>query len=176
MNIKLYKSAAIGFSSLLLNFVFIGHFVQPEESIAENIIIKKTSDTPRYKIGPGDRLEIKVFQMDSFNKEISVLPDGTISLPRIGSLFVNELTLDETRRLITNKYKKVLKRPIVYINLVQARPLRITISGEVQRPGIYSLDLMNNGELQNYSGGGAPKWGSFAPTLPPTSQSAFGIH
>ena len=176
MTIKLYKKAAFGFSTLLLNFVFIGHFIQPKQSIAENSYEEQKLEIPSYRIGPGDRLEIKVFQMENFNKNIDVLPDGTINLPRVGSLFVNELTLVETKQLITNKYKKILKRPIVYINLLQARPLRITISGEVQSPGIYSLDLINDSELQNYSGGMINRISSTGwPTIIEAIQKAGGL-
>ena len=45
-------------------------------------------------------LEIKLFQMESFNQVLNVLPDGTISLPRIGSLYVDGHTLKETNYIL----------------------------------------------------------------------------
>ena len=152
MKLKSIGKATIGFSTLLLCFSLCENIIQTNASNAKDIAFNEEIRNPSYKLGPGDKLSIKVFQMENFNQVVSVLPDGTITLPRIGSIYINKLTLNETNQLITKKYKKILKRPIIYLNLVQARPLRITISGEVIRPGIYSLDLDNESQVLNNSG------------------------
>tara|TARA_Y100001968_G_C19424474_1_gene753554 strand:- start:522 stop:1613 length:1092 start_codon:yes stop_codon:yes gene_type:complete len=173
---KLISKAAISISTLLLSFTFFENLIESKPLFAKDFELKEKISNPSYKLGPGDRLEIKLFQMESFNKVLNVLPDGTISLPRIGTLYVEGYTLKDTNLLITNKYKNILKRPIVYINLIQARPVRITISGEVQKPGIYSLDLSNDSELQNYSGGISNRVSSKGwPTIIEAIQKAGGL-
>ena len=39
---------------------------------------------PRYRLGPGDRLTVKLFQVQGFDAAAAVLPDGTLNfmLPR----------------------------------------------------------------------------------------------
>jgi polysaccharide export outer membrane protein len=132
---------------------------------------------PRYRLGPGDRLVVKLFQLESFDSSVTVLPDGTVSLPRIGSLRLWGLNLDQARAAITKAYGTVLRRPVVYLDLVATRPLRVSVTGEVQRPGLYSMGLNDANQLANTAGGGTATtvvsqgW----PTLVEAIQKAGGL-
>ena len=119
---------------------------------------------------------MKVFQVEGFEALASVLPDGTLNLPRIGTLRVWGLTLDQARFAITTAYAKILRDPIIYLDLVSARPLRVSVTGEVQRPGLYSLGLAQNGQLANSDGGEAQAISSQGwPTLVEAIQKAGGL-
>ena len=133
-------------------------------------------EAPRYRLGPGDRLAMKVFQVEGFEAVAAVLPDGTLNLPRIGTLRVWGLTLDQARSAITTAYGKILRDPIIYLDLVGTRPLRVSVTGEVQRPGLYSLGLAQNGQLANSDGGEAQAISSQGwPTLVEAIQKAGGL-
>lgn len=93
----------------------------------------------RYRLGPGDRLSMAVFKVEGYQAQVDVLPDGTINLPRLGAVEVWGLTLDEARQRITAGYDRILRRPIVMLDLMVPRPVRVTVTGEVQRPGFYTL-------------------------------------
>ena len=54
----------------------------------------------RYVLGPGDRLQVKLFQVEGFDSAVAVLPDGTVILPRLPALQVSGLTLDQARYAI----------------------------------------------------------------------------
>tara|TARA_B100001093_G_scaffold518324_1_gene602762 strand:+ start:3058 stop:4125 length:1068 start_codon:yes stop_codon:yes gene_type:complete len=120
--------------------LFIGAVCYPENLRADSI-------SPRYRLGPGDRIQVKLFQVENFDSLVSILPDGTINLPRIPSLSVVGLNLDQARSAIENAYKVVLRRPIAYVDLVGTRPLRVSITGQVQKPGLYSIGLNENNQL-----------------------------
>jgi len=109
--------------------------------------------TPRYRLGPGDKLAMKIYKVDGFSTNFQVLPDGTINLPRVGLLAVNDLTIQEAKNLIEKKYKKIIKNPIVYLDLISTKSIRITITGEVNSPGIYTLSNSENSNLSNLDGG-----------------------
>jgi len=131
---------------------------------------------PKYKLGPGDKISLTIFKTEGFNSVISVLPDGTINLPRIGALKVWGLTIDQTEKEIHEKYKKILRNPIVYIDLVSTRDVRILVSGEVQRPGIYSIGLNSMNKLSNTDGGESSVVTSQGwPTVVEAIQKAGGI-
>jgi polysaccharide biosynthesis/export protein len=100
-----------------------------------------------YKLGPGDRMSIRVVTMDNFSSDVTVLPDGTINAARLGSLYVNKLTIEEAKELLVSEYKKILRRPILHVDLKQARPIRIIVSGGVIRPGIYTLSESQTNSL-----------------------------
>jgi polysaccharide biosynthesis/export protein len=104
-----------------------------------------TSNTPvgetDYTLGAGDLIKLDIFQVAEYSSDYPVLVDGTISLPLVGNLNVNGLTLKETSEVVSKKYSTYLKRPIVTVGLVTPRPLRIGVSGEVDNPGSYEVTL-----------------------------------
>lgn len=132
----------------------------------------------RYRLGPGDRLHMSVFKVEGYAADVEVLSDGTINLPRIGSVMVWGLSLDQARQRITAQYETILRRPLVYLDLREPRPVRVTITGEVQRPGLYSLPSRGgNAQLASAGPGGesttvsSPGW----PTLVEAIQRAGGL-
>lgn len=96
-------------------------------------------DVVRYRLGPGDRLAMSVFKMEGYQAMVEVLSDGTINLPRIGTVDVWGLTLEQARLRITARYEKFLRRPLVYLDLEASRPVKVTVTGQVERPGVFSL-------------------------------------
>ena len=96
-------------------------------------------DVVRYQLGPGDRLAMSVFKMEGYQANVEVLSDGTINLPRIGTVDVWDLTLEQARLRITARYEKFLRRPLVYLDLESSRPVKVTVTGHVERPGVFSL-------------------------------------
>ncbi len=136
------------------------------------------SGNMRYRLGPGDRLKMAVFRMDGYETQAEVLSDGTVSLPRLGSVPVWGLTLDEARARITAGYARILRRPIVYLDLLEARAVRVAITGEVQRPGLYSIGRGGTNQLSSSGGPGGTGVNiqtSGPPTLLEAIQKAGGL-
>ncbi len=92
-----------------------------------------------YVLGPGDQFKLTVFDYEEFTGPQVVLPDGNISLPIVGSVQAADRTTDELSQEITQRLRPYLKNPIVTVALSTLRPLRINVSGEVQRPGPIQL-------------------------------------
>jgi polysaccharide export outer membrane protein len=94
-----------------------------------------------YVLGPADGLQLAF--LDPAAKEIggsfSILPDGTSSLPLLGSVQLTGLTIGQASRWLTELYGKQLKRPQLYLTLMNPRPVKIAIIGEVEKPGLYPL-------------------------------------
>ena len=101
--------------------------------------------TFRYRLAPGDRLVTSVFKIEGYEAQVQVLSDGTINLPRLGTVEVWGLTLEEARQRITNGYNQFLRRPLVYLDLVEQRPVRVTVTGHVLRPGVFTLPVTGKG-------------------------------
>ncbi len=143
MMMKRATSSLVGFSLTLLISSPAGLLCRP--SIAAEALDSTASIVPvrsagySYLLGPGDRLRMSVFKVEGYAADVEVIGDGTINLPRIGSVQVWGLTIEEARRRITTRYDKILRRPLVYLDLITPRPLSVTVTGEVQRPGIYSI-------------------------------------
>ena len=107
----------------------------------------------RYILGAGDVINVKVLNIESMNYDLTILPDGTINLPRIGPVYLAGKNINQAIETLQSKYEKILHKPILYLNLKSSRPIRISIIGEVQRPGIYSLTQSEITTLSNSDGG-----------------------
>ncbi len=96
------------------------------------------TETP-YTIGPGDRLQVNLYNVKEFSGDYLVLVDGTVAFPLVGQMNVTGMTLNQLNRLLTDKYAVFIKRPVVTTTLLEPRPLKVTIAGEIDQPGAYTL-------------------------------------
>ena len=129
----------------------------------------------RYRLGPGDELVSSVFKIDGYEASVKVLSDGTINLPRLGTVDVWGLTLEEARQRITDGYSLFLRRPLVYLDLVRQRPIRVTVTGQVLRPGVFTLPVDSQGGSTQGGNAGVGGGGGGWPTLVDVIQKAGGI-
>ena len=132
--------------------------------------------TYRYRLAPGDRLITSVFKIEGYEAQVQVLSDGTINLPRLGTVEVWGLSLEEARQRITAGYSQFLRRPLVYLDLVEQRPVRVTVTGQVLRPGVFTLPVKSQGSIG--MSGNATRVGADGggwPTMIDVIQKAGGI-
>lgn len=92
-----------------------------------------------YLLGPGDKLELKIFDAPELSGALAVLNDGTASVPLIGSVRLTGLSISQASTWLTFLYRRQLLRPQLLLQLVAPRPIRVALVGEVERPGLYSV-------------------------------------
>ncbi len=102
-------------------------------------IPQTTAPTANYRLGPGDRIDITVFEYPEVTGPKVVAPDGSITLPIIGSITAANRTPMQLAQDLRTRLREYLKNPVVTIGVTQFRPLLINIAGEVQRPGPIQL-------------------------------------
>ncbi len=100
-----------------------------------------------YTLGAGDVISVNIFRVPEFSGEQRVSVDGSLNLPLVGKLPVEGLTIEQVEDAITSFYQPELRSPSVTVSLLQARPLQVAISGEIQQPGSYILPLINNAQF-----------------------------
>ena len=96
-----------------------------------------TYDT--YLLGPGDSLQIELENVPELSGTFTIGPDGTLYLPRLRTLFVEGLSIEELRIFLTQQYRTFVRQPEIYLRPIGYRPVRIYVGGEVRRPGYYTL-------------------------------------
>ncbi|EKQ67103.1 periplasmic protein involved in polysaccharide export [Leptolyngbyaceae cyanobacterium JSC-12] len=101
--------------------------------------IVQASEGDGYILGAGDRLKIDIFNVQEFSGEYQVLPNGTVNLPLVGAVGVQGRTLGQAERAISARYNPVLQQPVITVSLLVPRPIRVAVSGEVNRPGTYTV-------------------------------------
>lgn len=112
----------------------LGDFSQDNPSFLGS---DSTSET--YILGAGDQVRVDVFRLPDYSGDYEVLVDGTLGLPMVGQVLVAGLTIQQAQEKISQAYAASLRRPIVTLILINPRPLRVGIAGEVSSPGSYTL-------------------------------------
>jgi polysaccharide biosynthesis/export protein len=92
-----------------------------------------------YRIGPEDQLLISVWKNDAMSRSVLVRPDGKIALPLLNDVQAAGLTALELRDVLTNKLKDFIPNPEVTVIVSDVRSLKVSVIGEVARPGRYEL-------------------------------------
>jgi polysaccharide export outer membrane protein len=92
-----------------------------------------------YILGPGDALVVELLDVPEYSGVFTIGPDGTLYLPRLRSLFVEGLTVEELRFFLTQQFAAFVRDPQVFVSPAAYRPIRVYVGGEVQRPGFYYL-------------------------------------
>jgi polysaccharide export outer membrane protein len=98
-----------------------------------------------YVLGPGDGLTLIFLDPEarSVGGPFSILPDGTTTLGLIGTVQLNGLTIGQATRWLTSLYGRQLVRPQLTLSLTNPRPVKVTVLGEVSRPGLYPLETFS---------------------------------
>lgn len=94
-----------------------------------------------YRLGPGDSIGVVVPRFPELGGTFAIDREGNVLLPLVGKLRIAGFTLDETQERIRAAYNRFVVNPEVTVALATARPVQISLTGEVVRPGFYGLAL-----------------------------------
>ena len=94
---------------------------------------------PRYRLLPGDVLDLNFPFTPEFNQTITVQPDGYITLRALGEMRVQDKTTAEVVETVHAAYTKILRDPTVTIELKEFEKPYFIVGGEVNHPGKYDL-------------------------------------
>src|SRR5438270_310577 len=89
----------------------------------------------RYRLQPGDVLEIQYRYSPEFNQTVTVQPDGYVTLEVGGDLKIAGMTVDQTRQAILKQASTRLQDPIATVILKEFQKPYFVVAGEVAQPG-----------------------------------------
>lgn len=98
------------------------------------------ADRP-YVIEPGDVIGVRVWNQEATSVERTrVREDGKISLPFLNDVEVAGQEPTELAQRIQVKLKAFIVNPVVTVVVHERPPLRVSVLGEVTRPGVYEFE------------------------------------
>jgi polysaccharide biosynthesis/export protein len=133
-----------------------------------------------YRLGPGDQIGLDIFdvpELSGAQGQHVVLVDGSVNLPWVGKIKLQGLTLSAASDRLENAYAPYIRNPLITVNLLTARTLRVNVVGAVKRPGSYIISPQGQtnqvavGDTAGAGGEGASQW----PTVTQAIQQAGGI-
>lgn len=122
-----------------------------------------TRFNPDYALAIGDQIQVRLWGAFDFDAILVVDPKGNIFIPHAGPVQVLGARNGDLQRLVESAIGKVYRSNVFsYASLAAAQPVRIFVSGFVNRPGLYSgtsLDSLLH--FLDAAGGIDPERGSF---------------
>ena len=124
-------------------FLFTNFFQYPLFSSTKKEVVTKNEglNKSEYILGPGDIVDIKVFSAPELSSTTFILNDGMLQIPLIGSINVNGMTIKNATNKINKLLSKELINPDLLLSVKKTRPLKVSVVGQIMRPGIYSMGI-----------------------------------
>jgi len=92
-----------------------------------------------FVIGPGDVLSIVFWRDKEMSSQVTVRPDGKITLPLLNEVQAVGLTPADLRARLTAESKRFFETANVTVVVQQINSLKVFITGQVAKPGPYPL-------------------------------------
>jgi polysaccharide export outer membrane protein len=127
---------------VLVSFIAIlSVFTHASAQDAPTVPAQSSRAVSNLAIGPGDMLDITVYDVPELTLKVRVGEDGSITLPLVGAMHCAGLSVSETESLLTTKLVEddYVKVPQVSILISEFATQSVSVGGEVNQPGIYPL-------------------------------------
>jgi protein involved in polysaccharide export with SLBB domain len=123
-----------------------------------------------YQLGAGDQLIITIWGDRTDQLALTVSPEGSVTLQNRGPVFVNGLTIEQAKVRLMGQLSQLYGglRPasgnpttFAEVSLGRVRTISVTVTGEVNIPGTYSISSLSTVFNALYASGGPNSIGSF---------------
>ena len=166
---KIFTGILIGiFNIAFTNFTRSEVYIKKDQSEIQNNNYDLTRD--EYLIGPGDILDLNLFDAQDYSGTFQVMSDGKVTFPLIGNIDLNYLTIKNAEEMLISLYSRQLLRPELNLVVLKTRPIKVSLVGEIESPGIYTLTISNESNIE-----GTSNSSTGLPTLINAIQEAGGL-
>ena len=117
--------------------------------------------TPQdYVLGPGDLLVIDVYGASQKSFQLTVSPEGTVTVPDYGPIAVSGLTVAAANTKIRSSLGSRYSSSRLKVSVGQTRTILVNVMGEVKSPGTYHLSAFSSVFHALYAAGGIKDLGT----------------
>ncbi len=100
---------------------------------------------PNYAIAVGDSVQVRLWGAFNFDAQLVVDPKGNIFLPHVGPVQILGVKNQDLQRVVDSAVGSIFKSSVnSYASLAAAQPVRVFVSGFVNRPGMYAGTSMDS--------------------------------
>lgn len=106
--------------------------------------VARPAESKDFVILPGDVLQVTVWNEEGMDREVIVLPDGTITFPLAGTIIVRDMSPLMAQDEIQHKLETMIPDAAVTVAVKSPLGHRASIIGQVQKPGDVVLSTNTN--------------------------------
>ncbi|MFC7292955.1 polysaccharide biosynthesis/export family protein [Hirschia litorea] len=135
------KKRVGAFSIVALTFIMIAACTATTGRPAQSNIATEVTQVMQpeaYKLGQGDNISIKVYDVESLSGEFVIDPEGKIDYPLIGEVIAGGKTVEQFKTQLAQQLSpNYVRDPRIGIEVLNYRPYYIL--GEVAKPGSFEF-------------------------------------
>lgn len=137
-------------------------FSNPDVSFEPNMNMPTPAN---YILGPKDELILTITGLNEASTNLEITRDGSVELPYSGFVVLSGLTIEQAKERIKTRLTRAYPglatgRTQLNLSLANARSIRVSIIGEAERPGGYTVSGFTNFFNVLYLSGGPSQNGS----------------
>jgi polysaccharide export outer membrane protein len=110
--------------------------VNVKEYTAEDV---KPLTISEFTLGPSDVIDVQVWRNNELSRKVQVDPYGKISYPFIGEISVTGMSVKQLKDVLIQGLSKYYVDPVIEVNVSAIQSQKISVLGEVFKPGIFAL-------------------------------------
>ena len=139
-----FKRIQIYFFIILISQIFlplnaqkINNSLEKDSIDIEYFNQKKEYD---YILDTGDIIKILISrELPELTGQYLIGPDGHINMPILEKIYIAGLSVDELINLLNKNLSQNINYPNVRVEIIQYRPVKVVLDGEVSNPGLYNI-------------------------------------
>ncbi|MCY7322264.1 MAG: polysaccharide export protein [Phormidesmis sp. CAN_BIN36] len=113
--------------------------IQPTPIQPPSIAPVTPSSFNLYRLGAGDAVGVVVQRFPDLSFQAVIDQEGNITTPLLGKVALQGLTIEQAQEKVRQGVNRFVIDPIVLLALTNQRPVLVTLTGEISRPGVYPL-------------------------------------
>ncbi|HZP44961.1 MAG TPA: polysaccharide biosynthesis/export family protein [Candidatus Binataceae bacterium] len=118
--------------------------MSPEQCMAgaeiDEAAATSTASESQYLIQPGDVLGVDFYLSPEFDQQVTVRPDGMITMREVGDVKAWGLTPDQLAKELDHAYLSELRNPGVVVRVKNTPSRLVYVEGQVNKPGSFPLE------------------------------------
>jgi polysaccharide export outer membrane protein len=105
----------------------------------DNEMLPPAPARPLAVIGPGDVVDVFVWGYPELSRNATVNFAGALTYPLVGQVPASGKTVDQVEQAVRERLGEYIGSPVVRVSVVNSRPHKFLMLGEVKRPGVYAM-------------------------------------
>lgn len=97
------------------------------------------SSNSDFRFGAGDRIGIKVYKHPDLDGDLTVAPDGSITLPLVGRVAIADRTYEDVVTTLQTSLREYYSDASVAVNVIEVTNRKVYIVGEVAQPMVLQI-------------------------------------
>ena len=110
------------------------------ESVNTGAVVGQSEVVAPYCLAPGDDIEVKYFYFPELDEQLTIPPDGIISLQLVQDVRATGLTVSQLEKILRQAYSERLERPELTVLLRKSVSMKAYVGGEVRTPQVISIE------------------------------------